>query len=70
MRMFRVSRSTRQHLPNAEIIAVDHLVQPCHLITKFPSGAINPLWTRGDTMDEADNSFLNRYADFGIFEQY
>ena len=70
VQMFRVSRSSRRRLPNAEIVGVDRLVEPCHLIPRFQNGAVNPLWTRGLALDEADTFFLNRYADFRVFEQY
>ncbi|KAF8547398.1 hypothetical protein OG21DRAFT_1377026, partial [Imleria badia] len=32
MKMFRVSRSTRQQLPNAEVIPIHRIIQHCHLI--------------------------------------
>ncbi|KAF8119232.1 hypothetical protein EV363DRAFT_1100358, partial [Boletus edulis] len=32
IRMFRISRSTRNHRPNAGIVPVSQLIQPCHLV--------------------------------------
>ncbi|KAN0091040.1 hypothetical protein V8E55_004606 [Tylopilus felleus] len=68
--MFRVSHSTRNRVPNAIIIPITNIVQPCHLVPRFPSGVINPLWTPSQVMVMADTFFLNRYIDFRIFEQY
>ncbi|KAF8449488.1 hypothetical protein L210DRAFT_3369592, partial [Boletus edulis BED1] len=36
VKMFCVSRSTRQRRPHAEIIPIDRIVQHCHLIPRFP----------------------------------
>lgn len=70
IKMFRVSRSRRQRQPNAEVIPVNRFVQPCHLIPKYPNGAVNPLWTRGHALTQAETFYLNRYIDFRVFEQY
>ncbi|KAF8547401.1 hypothetical protein OG21DRAFT_1424908, partial [Imleria badia] len=41
-KMFRVSHSTRQRLPNAEVIPIHRIVQYCHLIPIFPHGSVHP----------------------------
>ncbi|KAI5984843.1 hypothetical protein EDD15DRAFT_2390291 [Pisolithus albus] len=68
--MFRATRSTQQHLPNASIIPIHRLVQPCHLIPRFPNVAINPHWTQGHAMTDANVFYLNKYIDFSIFDWY
>ncbi|KAI6095123.1 hypothetical protein EDD17DRAFT_1772574 [Pisolithus thermaeus] len=68
--MFHATRSTQQRLPNASIIPVHHLVQPCHLIPRFPNVAINPHWTQGHAMTDANVFYLNKYIDFSIFDWY
>ncbi|KAI6023067.1 hypothetical protein PISMIDRAFT_106034, partial [Pisolithus microcarpus 441] len=68
--MFRAIHSTQQHRPNAMVIPIHHLIQPCHLIPKFPNGAVNPCWIQGHAMTDTDVFYLNRYIDFSIFDQY
>ncbi|KAI6102035.1 hypothetical protein EDD16DRAFT_1696689 [Pisolithus croceorrhizus] len=68
--MFCTTYSTQHCLPNASIIPVHCLVQPCHLIPKFPSGDVNPHWIQGHIMMDADIFYLNRYIDFSIFDLY
>lgn len=68
--MFRISRSTRHRQPHAAVIPVDQIVQVCHLVPKFPSGAVHPRWIQGHSLAEADTFYLNRYIDFRLFEQY
>lgn len=70
VRMFSFGRSTRNHVPNAAVVPVTQLIQPCHLVPKFPSGAMDPHWTQGDSMTAADTFYLNRYIDLRIFKQY
>ncbi|KAI6096074.1 hypothetical protein EDD16DRAFT_1698395 [Pisolithus croceorrhizus] len=78
--MFHAICSTQQHhlhamvIPihhlHAMVIPIHHLIQPCHLIPKFPTGAINPHWIHGHAMTDTDVFYLNRYIDFSIFNQY
>ncbi|KAI5985597.1 hypothetical protein EDD15DRAFT_2175750, partial [Pisolithus albus] len=68
--MFHVARSTQQHRPNASIIPIHHLIQPCHLVPRFMKGPINPCWVQGHVMTETDTFYLNRYIDFSIFDWY
>ncbi|KAI5990101.1 hypothetical protein EDD15DRAFT_2170625 [Pisolithus albus] len=68
--MFRVARSTQQRRPNASIIPIHHLIQPCHLVPRFAKGPINPCWVQGRVMTETDTFYLNRYIDFSIFDRY
>ena len=49
---------------------ITQIVQPCHLLPKVPSGAVNPLWIRGQTMASANSFYLNRYLDLRNFDQY
>ncbi|KAI9570729.1 hypothetical protein HD554DRAFT_2241908 [Boletus coccyginus] len=66
--MFCLSCSTRQQIPNAEVILVDQIVQQCHLIPSFPRGAVNPQWIQGHALAEAQYFYLNRYIDLCTFE--
>ncbi|KAI6020400.1 hypothetical protein BKA83DRAFT_4464679 [Pisolithus microcarpus] len=68
--MFRATRSTQQCLPNTSIIPIHCLVQPCHLIPRFPNAAVDPHWTQGHAMTDANIFYLNKYIDFSIFDQY
>ncbi|KAI9573154.1 hypothetical protein HD554DRAFT_2202408 [Boletus coccyginus] len=62
--------STRQQIPNTEVIPVDQIVQQCHLIPSFSRGAVNSQWIQGHVLAEAQYFYLNRYIDLRTFEQY
>lgn len=68
--MFRISRSTRQRLPNAEVIPMHQIVQHCHLIPIFPRGPVHPRWIHGHALVESQHFYINRHIDLGMFEQY
>ena len=70
IKMFSFSRSTRNCNPNAVVVPITNVVQPCHLVPRFPIGALDPHWLRGDSNNIADTFFLNRYIDLRTFEQY
>ncbi|KAF8134816.1 hypothetical protein EV363DRAFT_1447582 [Boletus edulis] len=71
VQMFKVTRSTRNRQPNAAVIPVSQLFQPCHLVPKFPSGeAVDPQWFHNHAMDLCNTFYLNRYINFRTFEQY
>lgn len=69
-KMFRISRSTRQRLPNTDVIPVHRIVQICHLIPVFPRGAVHPRWINGQALVEARHFYLNRHIDLRMFEHY
>ncbi|KAF9237171.1 hypothetical protein BU15DRAFT_49017 [Melanogaster broomeanus] len=56
-KMFCLTRSSRQHGPNAEVISVDRILHPCHII---------PQW--GDITD-VDKFLLNCYIDLDLFDR-
>ncbi|KAI9569191.1 hypothetical protein HD554DRAFT_2204667 [Boletus coccyginus] len=58
-KMFCISCSTRQQLPNTEVIPVYQIVQPCHLIPVFSCGHVHPCWIQGHALAEAQHFFLN-----------
>lgn len=65
--MYTLGRSTRNQKPHAEIVSVDRIVLGCHLAPKM--GSIVPTaWVRGNAMTEATDFFLNRYANFHLYE--
>jgi hypothetical protein len=68
--MFKLSRSTRQHRPNAAMICANQIVQTCHLLPKFGSGDIPRHWFTGDVLNHASDFFFNRYLDFYVFEEF
>jgi hypothetical protein len=70
VKMFYFGHSTRNHIPTAAVVPITDLIQPCHLVPRFPSGALDPRWRRGDSMNAADTFFLNRYINMCTFEQY
>ncbi|KAN0094971.1 hypothetical protein V8E55_003258 [Tylopilus felleus] len=70
IKMFYFSHSTRNRNPNTVVVPITNVVQPCHLVPRFPIGALDPRWLRGDSINIADTFFLNRYIDLRTFEQY
>ena len=63
LHMFRLSRSSRQNGPYAEVIPVDHILRPCHLVPQWPRRM-----DAGFNMDEVDKFLLNKYIDSDLFE--
>jgi len=61
--MFQLLHLSRQNGPYAEIIPVDHILRPCHLVPQWP-------WRvdAGFGTDEVDKFLLNRYIDLDLFE--
>ncbi|KAF8837035.1 hypothetical protein BDN67DRAFT_885280, partial [Paxillus ammoniavirescens] len=35
MRMFRLTRSSQQHGPNAKVVPVDCIICPCHIMPQW-----------------------------------
>lgn len=68
--MFQIMHSTWNHQPNAAIIPISQVIQPCHLVPRFSSSAVNPLWNHNCTMTSAETFYLNKYITLHIFEQY
>jgi len=61
--MFQLSRSSRQNGPYAEVIPVDHILRPCHLVSQWPQRM-----DAGFNMDKVDKFLLNKYIDLDLFE--
>jgi len=61
--MFRLLRSSRQNGPYAEVILVDHILRPCHLVPQWPRRM-----DAGFNMDEVDKFLLNKYIESDLFE--
>jgi hypothetical protein len=68
--MFKLSRSTRHHRPNAAVICANQIVQTCHLLPKFGSGDIPRHWFSGNVLNHSSDFFFNRYLDFYVFEEF
>jgi hypothetical protein len=69
-RMYRVTPSTCNNLPNSEVISVDMLWQSCLLIPQFGSAAVPVSWTNKDILDCTSKFFLDKYLDLRLFEEY
>ena len=70
--MYKLSRSTRQHCPNATIISIDQIVQTCHLLPKFGSGDVPHDWLSdsSNVLSLSSDFFFNRYLDLYLFEEF
>ena len=68
--MFKLSRSTRHHCPNAAVICANQIVQTCHLIPKFGSADIPRHWFNGNVLNYSSDFFFNSYLDFYLFEEF
>jgi len=62
MRMFRVMPSSQQHGPNVEVISVDRICQPIHLIPHWHGGSMSG--------EEVDKFLLNKYIDLDLFDTF
>jgi len=58
LHMYWLSRSSCQNGPYAEVILVDHILQPCHLVPQWPRRM-----DAGFNMDKVDKFLLNKYID-------
>ena len=64
--MLMVSRSTRNLVPNAEVLTADRLLALCHLAGK--AGAhISRDWTSENVLDAAETFLVNPYLSIDVF---
>ncbi|KAG1764390.1 hypothetical protein EV702DRAFT_1154115 [Suillus placidus] len=56
LQSFRLTRSSRQHQPNAAVLPVDRLLRPVHLTPRF-------------SRDGSEEFYPNRYIDLELFER-
>ncbi|KAF8833794.1 hypothetical protein BDN67DRAFT_916253 [Paxillus ammoniavirescens] len=40
-KMYRLTRSSWQHGPNTEVVSVDHILRPCHVIPQWGGQVAN-----------------------------
>jgi len=69
LKMFQITRSTRNHRQRASIIPVTQIVRSCHLIPNFGRAVITT-WDSHSALDEAPSFFVNpylRHHDFYLF---
>ncbi|EIW86269.1 hypothetical protein CONPUDRAFT_86280 [Coniophora puteana RWD-64-598 SS2] len=67
--MFKISKSTRHHLPYGEVIPLSRIVRPCHMIPYFGTGRVPRAWLQSAPAD-AHDFLLNKYIDVVMFEDY
>lgn len=66
--MFRLTRSSRQLGPHAEIVPVDRILRPCHLIPQWGPRQVADS-EHIDQLGDVDKFLLNKYLDLDLFEQ-
>ena len=69
LKMFQITRSTRNHRQRASIIPVTQIVRSCHLVPNFGRAAITT-WESHTALDEAPSFYVNpylRHHDFYLF---
>ncbi|KAL6305981.1 hypothetical protein BKA93DRAFT_816611 [Sparassis latifolia] len=64
--LYQVSRSTRNHRRNAEVVHVDDLVRPCHLVPKCGAN-IDEAWNTDNVYELATSFYLNPFIDVHMF---
>ncbi|KAL6300198.1 hypothetical protein BKA93DRAFT_740929 [Sparassis latifolia] len=64
--MYQISRSTRNRARNAEIVHVDDLMRPCHLVLKCGT-SIDNTWTTDNVYKKASTFYLNPFIDGHMF---
>ena len=71
-KMYKTSRSSRQHRRNASIIPVSQIARSCHLIPVF-SHEIDERWTTHNVLEESKEFYVNHYLrhlDFVLMRYY
>ncbi|KAI0281068.1 hypothetical protein BC826DRAFT_1094230 [Russula brevipes] len=68
--MYEISPSTRNNLPNTEVISVDQICRGCLLIPHFSSASVPTSWMSGDVLDLASKFYLSQYLDLHLFQIY
>jgi hypothetical protein len=67
--MYRISPSTRNNLPNSEVICLDQIRSTCHLVPQYGS-TVPVSWITGNVLDLASKFHLNKYLDPHIFNEH
>ncbi len=67
--MYRITPSTRNNLPNSEVICLDQIWGTCLLIPQFGS-TVPVSWTTGNVLDLGSKYYLNKYLDHHMFHEH
>ncbi|KAF8552740.1 hypothetical protein OG21DRAFT_1415534, partial [Imleria badia] len=70
IQMLQVSHSMCNHQLNAAVIPVSRIVQPYHLVPRFPNSTMDPLWIRNHPTLMGNTFYLNHYIKLCMFQQY
>ncbi|KAJ7199445.1 hypothetical protein GGX14DRAFT_373189 [Mycena pura] len=58
--MYKISRSTSNHVQKSEVIPVSQILHSCHLIPAF-GRAVNTTWRSDEVLSQASSFYLNPY---------
>lgn len=64
--MYHITRSTRNHRPNAEVVSIDRITRGCHLIPKAGS-LIDRRWTKDNCLELGKYFMVSRYISLDTF---
>ncbi|KAK7059284.1 hypothetical protein R3P38DRAFT_3303354 [Favolaschia claudopus] len=65
--MYVVRRSTRRHLPYAEIVELDRIARNCYLVPRSEAGATNRRWSSEAVTDLCSTFYFNPHLDYHTF---
>jgi hypothetical protein len=65
--LFSITRSSRNNLPVSEIIPLQSIISPCHLIPGFGTKFHPAKWGSDNVLEECKSFFLNKYLTIQTF---
>jgi hypothetical protein len=66
--MYRLARSTRNHVRHSAVIGVNEILQACHLAPKYGSSPFGRSWTHLTALEVSNEFYFNHYNNFHLFE--
>jgi len=67
--LYKVARSTRNHIRHSEVISVNNILQACHLAPKYGSTPVDNSRNYLDRLEtDADTFLFNHYNNLHLFE--
>ncbi|KAH9974860.1 hypothetical protein BJV74DRAFT_879658 [Russula compacta] len=66
--MYKLARSTRNHVQHSAVVGVNDILQACHLAPKYGSSPFGRSWTHLNALEIANEFYFNHYNNFHLFE--
>ncbi|KAH9979616.1 hypothetical protein BJV74DRAFT_879411 [Russula compacta] len=66
--MYKLARSTRNHVRHSAVVGVNDILQACHLAPKYRSSPFGCSWTHLNALEIVNEFYFNHYNNFHLFE--